>query len=202
MRRLFQQLAQDDPQLQRDVLVLDDDTVFDCHFKERLMTLLKDHRCGSAVYSPKSAGVLLLGAAIWIDGTFPERGPYTAGWRLTDTMLGRAYASTGIQPMCFNAHSKVFGSFAVLYHPSVFPLVLAWLSAEQLPFDHVYPYLIRNNKIVRVAHPNLAIQELRHLSQIDPTRKGQHNMSTRAKIHRWLPIERYCDPLSLKPVQL
>lgn len=200
MRKLFYELMQGG--VRSHVLVLDDDAMFDCHFKESLTALLKDTRCGNTVYSPKSAGALLLGAAIWIQGTFPETGPYTAGWRLTDTMIRRMYASTGTPPQCINAHSKVFGSFAVIYHSSIFPLVLEWLDTVQLPFDHIYPFLVRKNKIVRVAYPNLAIQELRHLSQIDPTRIDQHNMTVRAKIHRWLPVERYCDPMSGKPVQL
>ena len=32
-------------------------------------------------------GVLMLGSSIWINGTFPARGAYTAGWNLTDYEL-------------------------------------------------------------------------------------------------------------------
>jgi len=65
-------------------------------------------------------GVLLLGASIWIDGTYPERGPYCGGWRLVQADISRAKRATGMYPLCFNVHTKTFGSFGVIYHRNVF----------------------------------------------------------------------------------
>ena len=34
--------------------------------------------------SSAQPGILMLGSSIWINGTFPARGPYCAGWNLTE----------------------------------------------------------------------------------------------------------------------
>ena len=107
-------------------------------------------------------------------------------------------------PLCFNVHRKTFGSFAVLYHHSVFRPMVEWLSnsSHMKPFDHIYPDLSRSGHIVRVAHPPIAIQDVSHMSQIDASRKFQHDMEMRASVHRWGDLKDYCDPKSGLPFRL
>ena len=99
-------------------------------------------------------------------------------------------------------HSKTFGSFAVLYHPGVFQLAVDWIATSTAPFDHIYPFLSRKKKIVRVAYPAIAIQDVRHESQIDPDRHQQDNFTHRAEIHRWQPLSRFCDPETSLPMKI
>jgi hypothetical protein len=187
------------------LIVLDDDAVMDCSFRSSLDRILNDDRCSAAVRpdlaGPNKAGVLLLGAAIWIEGSYPERGPYCSGWKVTDAELSALRDTNNAAPLCYNAHSKTYGSYAAVYHRSVFRAVLEWIDSTTEPFDHIYPALIQQQKLVRVAYPYLVIQNVAHTSQIDPTREGQHNLSWRANIHRWEPIGRYCDPTTGRPLQ-
>eukprot|EP00038_Savillea_parva_P028021 m.62757 g.62757 ORF g.62757 m.62757 type:complete len:467 (+) comp8111_c0_seq1:326-1726(+) len=186
------------------IVVLDDDAVLDCAFKSALAKVLADDRCSAPIRPSLAgagrAGVLLLGAAIWIDGTYPERGAYSAGWRVTDAEMAALRDVHDRPPLCYNAHSKTFGSFAAVYHHSSFRAILDWIGNTSEPFDHVYPALVKAQRLVRVAHPSLVIQDVGHTSQIDPSRQGQHNFSWRANIHRWEPVGRYCDPVSGLPV--
>jgi hypothetical protein len=132
-----------------------------------------------------------------ISGTYPERGAYCSGWKITDAEMAALKSQHPLPPMCFNAHSKVFGSYGVVYHRSTFRPILDWTATASEPYDHIYPVLIKQERLVRVAYPSLVIQDLAgHVSQIDPTREGQHNFTWRANIHRWEPISRYCDPLT------
>ena len=144
----------------------------------------------------KQGGALLLGSAIWINGSFPGRGPYCAGWNLVENDLSRTAQEGGPYPLCFNVNSKTFGSFAVLYHSSMFRSVIDWLDndANMAPFDHMFPDLSQAGHIVRVAHPPIAIQEVGHTSSIDASRNMQHDMAWRSQLHRWGDLSLYCDP--------
>jgi len=83
MRKLFGKLLL--RKVTGNVLVMDDDAMFHCDIFDKLKVLLANSRCGSQVQSTaENGGVLLLGSAIWINGTYPERGTYCAGWKLTD----------------------------------------------------------------------------------------------------------------------
>ena len=67
--------------------------------------------------------------------------------------------------------------------------------AFHLPLTDYYAPISRGAHGIR--YPNLVVQDLAgHVSQIDPSREGQHNFTWRANIHRWEPISRYCDPLT------
>lgn len=55
-----------------------------------------------------------------------------------------------------------------MYHRSVFQAILDWTRNATKPFDHVFTYLARQGIATRVAWPQLAIQDVRHRSQIDP----------------------------------
>jgi len=206
MRKLFGRLLL--KKVTGNVLVMDDDALFDCDIWNKLKELLADQRCGSHVQSnAENGGVLLLGSAIWINGTYPERGNYCAGWKLTDADLKWAKQNggeTANPPMCFNAHRKTFGTFAVIYHSSVFQRIFDWLveGTNPKPFDHIFPEISKAGHIVRVAYPPLAVQDVRHESQIDASRRAQHDMSWRAKMHRWGDLQKFCDPSTSKPIAL
>ncbi len=67
------------------VLVLDDDSIFSCTFASDLRKLLKEPRCGSHISSDSEhSGVLMLGSSIWLNGTYPLRGPWASGWNIVD----------------------------------------------------------------------------------------------------------------------
>ena len=104
--------------------------------------------------------------------------------------------------MCYNAHKKVFGSFAVMYHSALFKSIVEWLDDKYnaRPFDHIYPDLVKKGYIVRSAYPYLAVQDLQHTSNIDPSRQQQSNMQYRAKLHRWGALDAYCDPETELPL--
>lgn len=188
------------------VLVLDDDVLFSCNFFEDLENLLKEPRCGAHVSSDSErGGVLLLGSSIWADGTYPQRGPYLSGWKIVDEDLRRSKANMARivmnGPTCFNAPSKVFGSFAVIFHRDVLQPMINWIDSTSRPFDHVFEALADSGYIVRAAYPSIAVQDLTHESSVDPSRHNQRNMQQRAKLHRW-PLERMCkangEPLKIK----
>ena len=42
--------------------------------------MLSDPRCGQPVAHGGKGGVLLLGSAVWLNGTWPERSKWTGGW--------------------------------------------------------------------------------------------------------------------------
>lgn len=142
MRKLFATLL-DDPTA-TNVMVIDDDAVFACDFEHRMQAVLRHPRCGSFLGpGTKKGGLLLLGAAIWIDGTFPDRGPYCAGWELVRWDLQQAKLAQRGFPLCFNANSKTFGSFGVVYHRDTFRAIIDWIDHASKPFDHIYPDLAR-----------------------------------------------------------
>jgi hypothetical protein len=133
MRKLFARLLLKN--VTGNVLVMDDDALFHCDIFERLKSLLANPRCGNHVASTTDdGGVMLLGSAIWINGTYPERGKYCAGWKLTDADMRQTAAAENVKPMCFNMHTKTFGTFAVIYHSSVFQRVFDWLALAVRPF--------------------------------------------------------------------
>ena len=45
-----------------------------------------------------------------IVGTYPERGSYCSGWKITDAELTALKSESPMLPLCYNAHSKVGGS--------------------------------------------------------------------------------------------
>lgn len=138
------------------MLVLDDDCLFHCNYVEEFKRVVAHPRlvvhctlyayfgrCGAPIdKSSDRGGILLLGSAIWIDGTYPRRGeireicvltlsgPFVGGWnavwadmekaRKVRRQFGMAthiYQETGVQEqMCYNVNSKTFGSFGVIYH--------------------------------------------------------------------------------------
>jgi hypothetical protein len=93
MKGLFQELLKQESV--RSVMVLDDDVVFACNFRSTLRegrlcalgvsfalvlklfewTVMQQGRCGGVTArSSDLGGVMLLGSAIWIDGTYPSVG--------------------------------------------------------------------------------------------------------------------------------
>lgn len=143
------------------VLVVDDDVVFACAFGDRLVEALSQPRCRAGV-DPHSGvpGALLLGASVWTGGTYPYRGPFVSGWKMTDAELSALNVTTsaGTTPSvdtstCFNAHAKTFGSFAVVWHPAAFGSVLSWIDTARKPFDHIYGDLVNRDTphVVRVS---------------------------------------------------
>lgn len=205
MRKLFGKLLL--RKVTGNVLVMDDDAMFHCDIFDKLKVLLANSRCGSQVQSTaENGGVLLLGSAIWINGTYPERGTYCAGWKLTDQDMkwAKQNSEDNSEPMCFNAHRKTFGTFAVIYHSSVFQKIFDWLveGSNPKPFDHIFPEISKAGHVVRVAHPPLAVQDVRHESQIDSSRRQQHDMAYRAKMHRWGDLHSFCDPNTEAPIKI
>eukprot|EP00051_Salpingoeca_urceolata_P006279 m.83232 g.83232 ORF g.83232 m.83232 type:complete len:439 (-) comp14760_c0_seq2:111-1427(-) len=192
MKRLFQMLLKENSV--KTVMVTDDDVVFSCHFATHLRSVLSQPRCGGHLsHQATRGGILLLGAAVWIDGTYPERGPYSAGWRLIKEDISTSKQATGKFPMCFNVNRKTFGSFAVLYHRDTFQTIIDWIDSSSLPFDHIWPIFAKQGTPVRVSFPNIAIQNVMHESSIDASRNGQSDMLKRAKLHKW-NLKEYCEP--------
>jgi len=201
MRKLFSSLIAQN--VTGNVVVLDDDVLLRCDFHQRLKELLEKSRCGNHVaLTSAQPGVLMLGSSIWINGTFPARGAYTAGWNLTDYELKTLKDAGHDPPGCYNVHKKVFGSFAVMYHSALFQSIVDWLDDKYnaRPFDHIFPDLVGKGYIVRSAYPYLAVQDVRHTSNIDPSRQQQSNMQYRAKLHRWGALDVYCDPETELPI--
>jgi hypothetical protein len=137
-------------------------------------------------------GVLLLGSSVWIDGVYPYKGWYTGGWRLFDEDRRMYQEHTGMVSSCVNTNSRTYGTFAVIYGRASIPPILRWLEGATKPFDHMFKSVAADGVAIRVAYPFLAIQDVRHASQIDQTRTHQDNMAARAKLHRW-NLSHFCD---------
>ena len=186
------------------VLVVDDDVMLSCTFARELKDLLKEPRCGGHVsLDADHGGVLMLGASIWLNGTYPQRGPWLSGWNIVDEDMRRSEEQQARVvpggPTCFNVPSKVMGSFAVIYHRNVFEHIINWLETSSRPFDHVFEALADAGFIVRAAYPSIAVQDLRHESSVDPRRKSQEDFTGRAKLHRW-QLDRICHARSNRVV--
>jgi hypothetical protein len=172
------------------LMVLDEDVIFDCNLKARLLDVLSSGRCGGPVaLDSKDGGVLILGASIWVDQVAGRLG----GWSLTNVDIAEASQQFGQSPRCFNAHSKVFGSYAVIYHRSTFANIIEWIKRTRKPFDHIYPHLYSKKHVVRVAYPFVAIQDVGHESTVDTRGNLQSNITHRARLHHW-QLHRYCFP--------
>jgi hypothetical protein len=202
MRKLFSMLLRDENITS--ALVLDDDVMFSCSFRNDLRKLLKEPRCGAHVSADSErGGVLLLGSSIWLNGTYPLRGPYLTGWNIVDEDMRRngeqvaRIVANG--PTCFNVPSKVMGSFAVLFHRDVFQPIIDWIDSSSRPFDHVFEALADSGFVVRAAYPSIAVQDLTHESSVDPGRSGQQDVEMRARTHRW-SLDKMCYPGSNAPV--
>eukprot|EP00045_Choanoeca_perplexa_P016719 m.229595 g.229595 ORF g.229595 m.229595 type:complete len:410 (+) comp17342_c0_seq3:934-2163(+) len=197
MSNLFVQ-ALKDPQV-KTVLVMDDDALLHCDFNAELERVLSDSRCGQPVAHGGKGGVLLLGSAVWLNGTWPERTKWTGGWFQAEDDMNKIKLRTGKPTQCYNVDRKTMGSFGVLYHRNTFQMIADWAKQAQEPFDHLWPYLTSNGIPVRAAYPSLIIQDVRHESSVDPSRKGQENFMERAAKHRW-DMTQFCDPKTRKPV--
>ena len=125
-------------------------------------------------------------------------GDFGGGWSLINEDLSMTKRNSGMDPLCFNANSKTFGSFAVIYHRSVYKAIIEWTKKAKAPFDHIFSDLAHDGYTTRVAFPWLAAQDVRHRSQIDPGRKRQSDLEHRAKIHRW-DLSSLCDPATHLP---
>ena len=162
--------------------------VFKLHLAkcEWLHGLRQDPYCGAYMVS-NHGGVLALGSTIWSNGTYPAPGRYMAGWKLVDADIRNATNKLKIKPQCFNANGKTFGSFGMLYHENVFPEMLAQIKAAAgtKPFDHLLASVADAGFVVRAALPHLVLQDVRHESRIDPSRKHQSDLAKRAELHRW-----------------
>jgi hypothetical protein len=99
---------------------------------------------------------------------------------------------TGMVSSCVNTNSRTYGTFAVIYGRASIPPILRWLEGATKPFDHMFKSVAADGVAIRVAYPFLAIQDVRHASQIDQTRTHQDNMAARAKLHRW-NLSHFCD---------
>eukprot|EP00040_Diaphanoeca_grandis_P012058 m.61522 g.61522 ORF g.61522 m.61522 type:complete len:480 (-) comp22998_c0_seq1:42-1481(-) len=175
------------------VMVIDDDALFTCSFEDDLKKLLSDTRCGVAGNpTAQIPGVLMLGSAVWIPGTYPMSGDYCGGWKLLEDDARMTTEATGHESRCINANSKTYGSYAVIYHRASIPSIREWINNATAPYDHMFADLPHRGVSVRLAWPYLAMQDVRHASQIDDSRKQQSNFFARAKLHRW-DLKSFCD---------
>ena len=190
MKKLFES-ALTDPEA-KTILVIDEDAIFDCDFRARLLDVLSSPRCGGHIHHNASrGGLLVLGTSIWIETW--GNGQTLKGWALTNADLRARREAGDDKPKCFNAHSKSFGSYAALYHRDTFQAILDWIKNNREPFDHIYPYLSELGHPVRIAYPFIAIQDVRHKSTIDNRGPLQDNLAMRARLHHW-QLDRYCNP--------
>ena len=193
LRRLFLH-ALADPGIQS-MLVMDEDVLFDCNFDKRIAVVLKDRRCGGIVAEEADEGprgVLLLGGAMWEKSDMIRKTRVTA-WNLTHTDITRRVAQFSEAAQCFNVHSRMYGSFAIIYHRNAFKTILQWIETAAVPFDNIWSYLHHHHVPVRVAHPFVAIQDVRHPSTVDLASVNKSNLLKRAKLHHW-QLQRYCMP--------
>ena len=100
--------------------------------------------------------------------------------------------NTGLDSYCANTNSRTFGTFAVIYSRQAIPPILRWIQQADKPFDHMFKNRSKVGVSTRVAYPFLAIQDVRHASQIDQSRRSQDNMAKRAILHRW-NLSDFCD---------
>jgi hypothetical protein len=100
------------------------------------------------------------------------------------------------------AVASLFQLLTFILHSHCHPRSTKHAQDSPLPFDHIFPDLAKAGHIVRVAYPPLAIQDVRHTSAIDSSRRAQNDMEYRAKIHRWGEVGEFCDPLTVKPIEL
>ncbi|CAF3759830.1 unnamed protein product [Rotaria sp. Silwood1] len=155
------------------ILIVEDDAIPHRRFSELFKALVHDHRCRECV----SGGILMLGSTTW-----------SAGWKTLDR-----YDNVE-KGMCRNICTANYGSFAILLNQAVFQPILAWLKATSMPqpYDYIFTHLAHLGYPVRLALPNLVISDIRHESLIRPRPNNTvfHNLTYRAKIHRW-KIENY-----------
>merc|ERR1712146_267860 len=197
MRQLLEE-ALNDPRV-TSILVFDDDALLHCNFAEELRKLLSEERCGGLVEAESTGGVLLLGSALWINGTYPERGRWTGGWAQVDHDMEVIRQRTGHSTQCFNVDRKTMGTFGVIYHRQVFAPIIEWTLRADEPFDHLWPHLTSMGFPVRAGYRSLVVQDVRHQSSVDPSRKGQEDFLARAQKHHW-DMTQYCDPNTEQPV--
>ena len=150
------------------IFVVEDDAIPHRQLHQQIESLFHDNQCQQSLAN----GVLLLGTSIW-----PK------GWKVLSK-----YNQTE-HKICRHICTETYGAFAVLLHRVTFQPILTWLNNEtnQQPYDCVFSHLARLGYSVRFAWPNLVINDVRHISLTRP-RPGNiifHNLTYRAKIHRW-----------------
>eukprot|EP00056_Hartaetosiga_gracilis_P010107 m.148335 g.148335 ORF g.148335 m.148335 type:complete len:723 (-) comp13255_c0_seq1:287-2455(-) len=160
-------------------LIFEDDITFSPHFRSRLDTLLQDPYCG-AFLSSNSGGVLLLGATIWSNGSFPRINEWPGGWNLVNHNLKR-----NGYPRCYNFNIGVYGSYAQVLDLRAIKLFLTWLNSQKYanrPIDHAFNYIAERGLPVQVAFPYLAVPR-GDTSNMHDYNKG--NVEQRKKLHQW-----------------
>eukprot|EP00056_Hartaetosiga_gracilis_P003249 m.61366 g.61366 ORF g.61366 m.61366 type:complete len:762 (+) comp11385_c2_seq3:57-2342(+) len=185
------------------VLVLDEAVELHPKFNAKVTALLRNQRCGGYL-SSISGGVLLLGATIWRNGTFPKVDEYTGGWKLVDQELKRS----NFTAKCFNYNSGVYGTYAFVADIRALNLMLLWLNDpthSHQPISRVWQYLSKLGMPVLVANPFLAyptedgllLQADDGSEEVDPVHmfiddddkrtqpKRSIDYNTRKSIHRW-----------------
>ena len=160
--------------------MVEDDVIFSPEFERRLSTLLQDRRCGSFL-SSNTGGVLLLGATIWRNGTFPAVNAYTGGWIMAD-MDRDKHPGT----LCYNFNSGVYGTFAFILDRRAMMLLLSWLNNPlyaNRPIDHAWNFLSDAGLPVRAAYPYLVIPRVD--TSIIHKSSSHSDARRRNVIHRW-----------------
>mmetsp|Transcript_12504 Transcript_12504/g.45591 ORF Transcript_12504/g.45591 Transcript_12504/m.45591 type:complete len:190 (+) Transcript_12504:1182-1751(+) len=158
------------------VLVFDDDVMVHTRFLEQL-DIVQSSKCAEHVFR-HGRGVALLGASEW------------GKWEQIEGEMNQMRGLEKKPISCYSIRSKTFGSFAVLYTRNAALKLLEWLemnesSKQAMPFDHAFVALQEHGSMVRVMHPNIAIMDVRHESDVGANRTKQENFKYRAKKHRW-----------------
>ena len=50
----------------------------------------------------EGAHTLQLGAAVWMNGTYPNLGDFSGGWSLAEEDISMTKRNVGLDPQCFN----------------------------------------------------------------------------------------------------
>ncbi|CAF1512077.1 unnamed protein product [Rotaria magnacalcarata] len=170
MTRLIQKVI--DAKLQQ-VLIVEDDAIPHNRFSQLFKELFDNHRCKECVFG----GILMLGSTTW-----------ASGWKTLDRY------NNVEKEVCRNICTENYGSFAVLLNQAVLQPILDWLREKNMPqpYDYVFAHVARLGYPVRLAIPNLIVSDIRHVSLIRPrpNHTNFHNLTYRAKLHRW-KIENY-----------
>eukprot|EP00958_Prasinococcus_capsulatus_P001570 scaffold140_cov565-Prasinococcus_capsulatus_cf.AAC.8 len=175
------------------VLVFDDDVMVHTRFLEQL-DIVQSSKCAEHVFR-HGRGVALLGASEWVrnpdDDAAASRAPLTrmscVGQGKWEQIEGEMNQMRGLEKKpisCYSIRSKTFGSFAVLYTRNAALKLLEWLemnesSKQAMPFDHAFVALQEHGSMVRVMHPNIAIMDVRHESDVGANRTKQENFKYR-----------------------
>eukprot|EP00123_Amoebidium_parasiticum_P015003 comp22737_c0_seq1/m.35426 comp22737_c0_seq1/g.35426 ORF comp22737_c0_seq1/g.35426 comp22737_c0_seq1/m.35426 type:complete len:695 (-) comp22737_c0_seq1:363-2447(-) len=199
MKRLFEYAKNES--LER-IIIVDDDAKPRKNFVQAYKMLMGDKRCSGHMWTENEGGIVMFGGTVWVNGTYPRFGAWYGGWKMIDqdrknnsqvmtvqrkNRNGKPgkFEKLNVLSMCYNANRFSVGSFAGMYHRSVYQSIISWLESDNAkPFDHIFSYLSEIGHIVRVAYPNLFIPDVGHKSTVDPGRTSM-GLKERAPIHRW-----------------